>query len=295
MANDLKKLDEVKAGFKRLQVLEKRFRVKKQERKSKKVNILQQFDNFEKTIKRLRVLENELEKLPTKGFEVDVSRIKSKIKNVSSVDSVERDLNLLKKKIAENKNFEKRVKIKSAIVPHSFSKDIEKHIADEIKKKAVKVCSLREKKFSAEKKLWERAQNIKLKNLENALKDKYSKEMVALVAKKEEQLINIFSKKLRDVESAYRDREKLLEEKYLMLMRERFDRKASKELDSVLKLSNGHRLNGNGVRLESLADMITRKIRGETQKQVLNKIKALEDKASLEWRHRKHELKNRRV
>ena len=62
-----------------------------------------EFKELEKKIKRLKLIEMELNRLNVEGFEYDVAKIKSKLKNPNSLDEVEKGFDLLKRKIYEKK------------------------------------------------------------------------------------------------------------------------------------------------------------------------------------------------
>ena len=64
---------------------------------------------FEKGIVRLKELEGELKALDTRGFSGDEQRIRAKLKNVSDVPAIEREIKALRFKI-NNKHKPRRVK-----------------------------------------------------------------------------------------------------------------------------------------------------------------------------------------
>ena len=72
-------------------------------------NIESKLRNFEEKVKRLSELEKELNSLDTKGFESEVSSIKSKLKSPSKVPEIEREISELKVKIDETKRIEEGI------------------------------------------------------------------------------------------------------------------------------------------------------------------------------------------
>jgi len=57
------------------------------------------FEIFGREVKRLKEIEAELASLDTTGFEEEVGSIKSKLKEVSALEEVEREFRSLKKKL----------------------------------------------------------------------------------------------------------------------------------------------------------------------------------------------------
>ncbi|MGC9310043.1 MAG: hypothetical protein ACP5D2_05105, partial [Candidatus Nanoarchaeia archaeon] len=75
---------------------------KKRKGASKKPDkeLREDFEAFKKGVERLEELKQELNSLDTKGHEQEVAAIKSKMKNVSEIPSIERDIKRLRQKIA---------------------------------------------------------------------------------------------------------------------------------------------------------------------------------------------------
>lgn len=99
-------------------------------------NIIEDFKNFEKAVNRLEEIKKEVSLLDTTGFEEEKDSIISKIKNVSLLSSIERELRDLKYNIVQRdikQSSEKKLKpkkhhkIKSKNISKlpSFSKTIE--------------------------------------------------------------------------------------------------------------------------------------------------------------------------
>ena len=86
------------------------------------------FETFSRGIERLEELKQELESLNTKGYGREVSAIKLKLKNVSEIPSIERDLKALKNKINSKYKTKKRTSIPSRKLKE-LEDDFEKKVA----------------------------------------------------------------------------------------------------------------------------------------------------------------------
>jgi hypothetical protein len=159
------------------------------------------FKTFEFGVQRLKELENELNSLDTRGFSREAGLIKSKLKTVSEVPNIEKELKVLKlkiqkkykpkrrkesstKKISENlediKNQIKNLKTKRSNIPvdsgvdilvdvnfNNFLSSVKKNLSDRIKSKEEELDNLLKKDLDNRDFKYKKKHNNLLRDFEN--------------------------------------------------------------------------------------------------------------------------------
>jgi len=256
MSNKKKRKSEVaklsKFGKRKIKELEREFkkdtkRAKKRTEPKKKVSISRKdFEAFEFGVQRLKELERELNSLNTKKFSVEAASIRSKLKDVSQIPIIEKEMKILRQKISgkyPSRRFisGKRVKIDTGIGFlvdsdfNSFLREIKLALSERLKKRGEEIEYHLQKQFDRKYKKALQTQlkkdvgekfNQKLIKEKAKLETQYKKELKKHVdseIKKRRVVLNEQFKK-----RAIEDRKKLMDE-----FHDAVDREAAKKVSKI--------------------------------------------------------------
>ena len=109
--------------------------------KSKPAVSRKDFETFQFGVERLKELKKELDSLDTRGFSKEEQTLRSKLKNVSEIPNIEKELKILKLKVRRKYRPRRKAKSKSKVIQEDI-----KDLTGEIKKLGREVKEGKKKK-----------------------------------------------------------------------------------------------------------------------------------------------------
>lgn len=284
------------------------------------------FENLEKGIEKLKEFERELDSLDTSRFSVEAASIRAKLKDVSKIPIIEKEMRLLKLKLKEKeRKFErKEIKIDSEInslvdvdfndflagLKTAFSQKIRKReqeveealnhdLMNRDKKYRQKHLELMQEFYEKRKKLEKDYENkykmdVRI-NLQKEVEEKFKRLLNQRLGREKSQMIKILTEKLREEEKRKiaKSKDEMLRElradkEGLKKEREKFVRALQIERDELEKEKRDFASNKEQER-KKMRENLAREFKANLHKELDKRIKEIEGKlrAELEAEYKK--------
>ena len=223
--------------------------------------IQKEFNDFAEKIAKLESLKHELEILDTKGFETDVKLIRAKLKDVSAIPSIRRDINSLREKIEKKKtatvfptnSLKKRISHIESLIEHKKILACKKPLSHEEIKSVQEIPKLEKELKKLKDSFDEHFGNLKKVKIDSGIGILVDTKFDDFIAS----LKNELSKKLRVEEQGLKQQEELHLKSDLDKRKELFMQKFS-ELEAK--------------KLQEYHDMYKKKVEQDLQKEIKTKF-----------------------
>lgn len=240
------------------------------------------FDTFKFGVERLKELRKELDSLDAQGFRREEQTIRSKLKNVSEIPNIERDIKILKLKI--RKKYRPRKKVSRTKLIRKDIQDLEgkfPEIKKQIKKLGEKVEKEKKKKVKMDSEV-----EILVDTNFNDFLGEVKNSLSARVRNKEKEIADVLKIDLQKRENNFR-------EKHLNLIRNFNDKKRKLEQESEARYSKKVKTSLQKEISEKFNFELQRKLNSEKVKLGKKYIAELREHAKINLEKQKQKLKER--